>query len=924
MYRTLAVLVVLLFAPGARAAAPPARIDYLRDIKPLLRERCYACHGSLQQKAGLRLDTVALMKKGGDTGEAIVSGQIEGSALLARVAGARGSRRMPPEGPPLSAAEILLLRAWVKQGAIGPTGEQPEPDPRSHWAFCKPVRPAVPSGARAHPIDRFLAQRWKQQGLIPAPAADRSTLARRLYLDLTGLPPTRQELADYLADPSPFAYEKLVDRLLASPAYGERWGRHWMDVWRYSDWYGRRSVPDVLNSYAMIWRWRDWIVRSLNEDRPYDRMIQEMLAADELCPTERENLPATGFLVRNFFRWNYNQWMRDNVEHTGKAFLGLTFQCAQCHDHKYDPITQKEYFRFRAFFEPLEIRHERVPGEADPGVFPKYSYTASYKPITSGMVRVFDEKPDAQTFMYARGDERNRIPGKAPVKPGGPAFLGGDKLTITPVTLPPEVVHPGLLGFVQEDEIQARVLQVRSKQTALAAARRLREVLTARLGDYKAGKASGREAPLAVREAYANLEPRLRSARAAEAVLTAELTAAEAEVLAIRARIVADNARHGKSPGDKDALAHAAARAEKVYALEAARARLVGQEQNRIVFKTDGPAAKVAPTEKLLPGLRQAVDTARAAVDKAGAVYTSLGPTYPARSSGRRLALARWITDSQNPLTARVAVNHVWGWHFGQPLVDSTANFGRQGTRPTHPELLDWLACELVSDGWRFKRLHRLIVTSDAYRLASTHPDGASNRKIDPDNRLLWHYPARRLEAEVIRDSLLHSAGELDRAIGGQEIAQDQGLEVQRRSLYFAHHGETRMAFLDLFDASNPCDCYRRTSSVRPQQALALANSELTARMARRLGGKLMADFPTEERFIQAAFEQVLARKATAPEQTAATNFLARQVRLFRAKPLPAVASAVAGDAPSSDPDRRARENLVHALFNHTDFVTLR
>jgi hypothetical protein len=923
MNRALAVCLFLVCARGAPAVAPPARVDYLRDVKPLLRERCYACHGALQQRAGLRLDTAALLRQGGDNGAVVVPGRPSESPLLERVALARGGRRMPPDGPPLTAAEVAALSSWIHRGAKGPPGERPEPDPREHWSFRKLVRPAAPAGAHRHPIDRFLAKRWKEQGLAPTPAANRATLARRLYVDLTGLPPTRGELHDFLADDSPLAYERLVDQLLASPAYGERWGRHWMDVWRYSDWYGRRSVPDVLNSYGMIWRWRDWIVRSLNEDKPYDRMVQEMLAADELCPTDQDNLPATGFLVRNFFRWNYNQWMRDNVEHTGKAFLALTFNCCQCHDHKYDPITQKEYFRFRAFFEPLEIRHDRVPGEPDPGVYPKYSYGVAYKPITSGMVRVFDEKPEAPTYMYARGDERNRIPGKPPVKPGAPAFLGG-RLAISPVSLPPEASHPGLQRFVQEEEEQPRLRQLKSKTAALQTAHRRRQELEARVVELAKAMSPGRTAPLAVREAHASLQPKLRLARAAEAVLTAELAADEADWRALRARIIADEARAGRTSENKDALARAAARAEKLAALEAVRVRLVQQEQNLIIYQADGPAARVAPTRNLVVQLRKSVAAARAAVDKAGDAYTPLGPSYPSRSSGRRLALAKWITSPDNPLTARVAVNHVWSWHFGRPLVESTANFGRQGSRPTHPELLDWLACELLADGWRFKRLHRLIVTSEAYRMASTHHGDAANRARDPDNRLLWRYPPRRLEAEVVRDGLLHAAGELDRTMGGHEIAQGQGLTAQRRSLYFAHHGESRMDFLDLFDAANPCDCYRRSSSVRPQQALALANSELTLRLARRLAGKLLADFPAAKPFITAAFEQVLGRPASPAEQAAAAAFLSRQERLFRLNPPPPVAAAVAGDAPSTDPVRRARENLVHTLFNHTDFVTLR
>ncbi|MFO0927594.1 MAG: DUF1549 domain-containing protein [Gemmataceae bacterium] len=781
MHRTVAVLLPLLLTGPVDAAAPPVRVDYLRDIQSVLRERCFACHGSLAQKGGLRLDTAALVRQGGDSGPAVVPGDAETSHLLDRVTHAVRSRRMPPEGEPLTAAQVAALRAWVRGGATGPADERPEPNPLDHWAFRPPVRPPVPPGASSHPIDRFLAARWSDRQLQPAPPADRTTLVRRVTLDLIGLPPTREQLRAALADRRADWYERLVDRLLASPQYGERWGRHWMDVWRYSDWYGRRSVPDVLNSYGMIWRWRDWIVRSLNDDRPYDRMVQLMLAADELTPTDRDDLVATGFLVRNFFRWNYNAWMRDNIEHTGKAFLGLTLQCAQCHDHKYDPITQVDYFRFRAFFEPLEIRHDRVPGEPDPGVYPKYSYGAAYKPITSGLVRVMDERLDAPTFMYSRGDERDRMPGKAPVKPAAPAAFGGERLTIRPVELPPTSHAPGLLAFVQAEEEAARRKVVDAKRAALAPARQVRNGLE--------------QQPPEVVDAT-----KLRQARAAEAVATAELAAAEAEWYAVRARSAADRARHGQVPGSKgDAEARTAARAERVAAWLAAEAKLTVQVQHMNALTLTGPPAELAKAEKQHADLRKAAETARAAIAAAGTAYTPLGPSYPTRSTGRRSALAGWVTGRSNPLFARVAVNHLWNWHFGGPLVESTANFGRQGARPTHPELLDWLACEFVDGGYRLKPLHRRIVTAAAYRMASAHPGGAVNRQLDPDNRLLWHFPVRRLEAEAVRDSLLHAAGALDDRIGGPEIAQDLGLTVPRRSLYFAHHGETRMAFLDLF-----------------------------------------------------------------------------------------------------------------------------
>ena len=353
------------------------------------------------------------------------------------------AERMPPEGCRADRRAGRAAASLDRSGGKVAGGQAPETDPRRHWAFLPTSGPGVPVGGDAGwvrgPIDAFLDHELQRRGLVPLPAAEPQVLLRRLYLDLIGLPPDPRQLHEFLADPSEAAYEQVVDRLLASPQYGERWARHWMDVWRYSDWYGRRAVPDVLNSYAQIWRWRDWIVRSLNEDKGYDRMVREMLAADEIAPTDDANLAATGFLVRNFYRWNYNSWMKDNVEHTGKAFLGLTFNCAHCHDHKYDPITHAGLLRASA---PSSSRWScgttACPASRTRGRIPKYEYGKAYKPITSGMVRVFDEKLDAQTFFYTGGESRNIVPGRPPVPPGVPDFLGGRSFRVEPIELPLE------------------------------------------------------------------------------------------------------------------------------------------------------------------------------------------------------------------------------------------------------------------------------------------------------------------------------------------------------------------------------------------------------------------------------------------------------------------------------------------------------
>ncbi|MGV3723347.1 MAG: DUF1549 domain-containing protein, partial [Actinomycetota bacterium] len=612
--RVIWLAVAAVAVPGAAAGV---RVDYGRQVKPVLQARCFSCHGALKQEAGLRLDTGHFIRKGGRLGKIVIPGRAEQSRLLLRVLAANPAQRMPPEGEALKPEEAVALKEWIAQGAVTPAAEAPETDPRRHWAFQPVARPAAPKVKAnprfpiRNPIDAFVAAEAGKRGLTLATPAAPETLLRRVYVDLTGVPPTRAELQAFRADRSPNAYEKVVDGLLASPAYGERWGRHWMDVWRYSDWYGRRKESDVRNSYGQMWRWRDWIVRSLNADKPYDQMVVELLAADEADPENDEAITATGFLVRNWYSLNYNQWMRDNVEHTGKAFLGLTLNCAHCHDHKYDPITQQEYFKFRAFFEPLELRHDRWPGDPDPGPFKKYVYGGSTAALKSGMIRVFDEKPDAKTFLYRKGDERERFPGEPTVEPGAPAIAGGQRLKVEPVALPGTAYYPGLKEFIQQEETE-----------------RARAALTA--------------------------------AQSAKPVVVTRVAAAQAELDAVLARIAADNARFGRTQGDSEVLSRAAAKAERLAKLRAAEHQLSGAEQAlaaaRAKAAADTAAAvhtAVKQAEAKAAEAATAVNQARQAAAADSAQYTPLSSVYPKQSSGRRLALARWIASGENPLTAR-------------------------------------------------------------------------------------------------------------------------------------------------------------------------------------------------------------------------------------------------------------------------------
>jgi hypothetical protein len=618
-------------------------------------------------------------------------------------------------------------------------------------------------------------------------------------------------------------------------------------------------------------------------------MILEMLAGDELVPDDPDALRATGFLARNWYRFNRHYWLDQTIEHTAKAFLGLTMNCAKCHDHKYDPIPQLSYYQMRAIFEPHDIRTDPVPGELDP--------------TKDGLPRAYDAVPAAPTYLLARGDERKPLKDRT-ISPGLPAVLGGE-LEIRPVPLPLSAYYPNLQEHVLAQLRQRARAEIDSCQKAVDKAR------------ADSASASSTAAEGAVRLA----ELRHRSAESAAA--------------ALEARIAADLARHATPPDPRaDELARAAAKAERQLAVHQAEAA-VFQAELALAQQADRSAeAKgkeaLARLEKELAAARKKLADAQAALARPEPRYTPLGKDYPRTSTGRRLALARWIANRQNPLTARVAVNHVWLRHFGAPLVDEVFDFGLRCPPPRHQALLDWLAVEFMERGWSLKHLHRLIVTSRAYRLASSDRDAAANRARDPDNHYLWRMNSRRLEAELVRDSVLHVAGNLDTTRGGPDLDHNLGLNSRRRSLYFRHAYEKKMVFLELFDVASENECYRRSTSIVPQQALALANSTLSLEqsrlLARRLAVQTAAAAEPELAFVEVAFVRVLGRPPTADERELCRTFLAEQsARLAE----PATLTATGGNhasqvPPAPDPRLRARENLVHVLMNHNDFVTIR
>lgn len=849
-------------------------VDYLEVIRPILHERCIACHGALKKEAGLRLDTAEKAFMGGDSGPAVIRQDVVASLLLQRVSSQDNEQRMPPEGEPLTEAQIDALRNWIQEGALYPSDEPSEPDPSEHWAFDPPVASRPPGSdaryANDHPIDAWLAWSRQRRGLEHQLPASKALWLRRVSIDLVGLPPSRNEIEEFEADDRIDAKERVVDRLLQSPQHGERWGRHWMDIWRYSDWWGLGE--EVRNSQKHMWHWRDWIVESLNQDKGYDQMVREMLAADELYPDDLDRLRGTGFLARQYFKFNRTSWLDETVEHTAKAMLGLTFNCAKCHDHKYDPISHDDYYRFRAIFEPYQLRMDLLPGETDLS--------------RDGLPRPFDCNLEVATYVHRRGDDRN--PDTARVMlPAVPAFLGGSPFVIEPIDLPLQAYVPGVRAHVRDAWIQAAQARLKAAETVLTS--------------------------------LTDSDPKFVLAQL-------DVNRARAELDSIPVRYQADLLKHTQ-PDDPDtatAIAQAAAQDCRVELAEAE------WHHASAVTAVDGATeSNIEELKKKLAEAEQRLAKAREQVDAPGNRYRSLqgaaktaesnveseesrNKPYPSVSTGRRSALVHWMTDRSNPLLARVAVNHVWARHFGQPLVATVFDFGRKGTPSEHRELLDTLAVEFMDSGWSFKQLHRRMVLSKAYGMSSsTRGISEHTRASDPENRFYWRMQTGRMESQVVRDSLLKLSGELDGRIGGPTVASlDE--RSRRRSLYFFQSHNEHQKFLSMFDDANVLDCYRRARSIVPQQALALENSPLIQQSVDRIVAALVegrSDLSDSD-FARNAFESILGTPVKPEELRVGLEAMTRW--------------RTAADERGAPADQHARTGLVRSLLNHNDFITIR
>ncbi len=829
----------------------PSKIDFSRDVQPVFEARCQGCHGAQQQMAGLRLDSGDAILRGASDGAVIQPGKSAASKLIQRVSSRQKGFAMPPVGEPLSPEQIATLRAWIDQGAHVPAAAAAPvaANPKStHWAF-QPVAHPVPPEVRnrtwvRNPVDRFIEARLEREGFTPSPEADRITLIRRLNLDLTGLPPTMAETADFVNDNRPDAYERLVDRLLDSPHFGEKWARYWLDLARYGDSDGYERDPTRPHA----WRYRQWVIEALNRDMPYDEFTVEQLAGDLLPGNDVEVKVATGFQRNTFTNREAGvdraedrfEQLVNRTNTVGTVWLGLTVGCAQCHNHKFDPISQREYYQMMAFWTPVEEKDIDAPLPGEIG--PYLRALPAYRRKREELLKQYNI-PE----MAAAWEDKLR---QAHLHPGNDVewdyalteFRAG---------------WDGWLKVLNSD--------------AAHRDRRLQDAFidffvingqTPDLDKDKAAKAKVKE----VREKLEALEATLPPF--AQAPTMAEMS----------------------NPPE----AHIAVAGD---------------------FRT--PGAKVDPgTLAVLPALRM----------------DGVPP---------RLALARWIASRDNPLTARVAVNRFWQELFGRGIVRTSEDFGAQGEKPSHPELLDWLAGDFMDHGWSTKAVLREIVTSATYRQSSVMRKELAAK--DPDNVLVARQSRVRLSAEQVRDAALSASGLLNPAIGGPSVYPPQpagvseltyggdlkwkaseGADRYRRGLYIHFQRTSPYPELVNFDAPDSrLACTRRRRSNTPLQALNLLNDAAFFEAAQALAARTLREAPDDlQGRLSWAFELVLSRKPNAHELGDLSNYFTEQKALFEKDEKSAALTAPYVPDGMGQMDMAAWVGVSRVLMNLDEFIT--
>jgi hypothetical protein len=793
-------------------------LDFFESrVRPILAERCTSCHGAKAEKlkGGLLLDTREGLLKGGISGPAIVPGDPERSLLVRAVRRVNEDLSMPPKKA-LAAEEVAILEDWVRRGAPAPRSAEPAPDrSKPHWAFQPVKDPAVPPGVAASPVDRFIQAKLAERGLQPAPPADRRTLIRRATFDLHGLPPTPEEVAAFEADPSPDAFARVVDRLLASPRYGERWGRHWLDVARYAD---TKGYAFEERRFAYAWAYRDWVIRALNEDMPYDRFLLLQIAGEQVADDPRDRA-AMGFLTigRKFLN-NLPDIVDDRLDVLFRGAQGLSIGCARCHDHKYDPIPTQDYYSLYGVMassrEPEELPLAGPPPES--AGFRAYEKERR------------EREEEARRFLRTRGDE----------------LLASLK---TPAELAKYLRAAYEMRGLHENDVKPEGKKRKLNPSVLARWWwHLREAATRPDPLLSPWHALVVDAPL---PEHAHPEF-ARAGRPPE-----ELAEFYADVLANRVaepereelfrRVLFDPARWLKNlfyPDGGPVERPPEHPAEPLFE-DADRKKLgeLRKKAKELEFTHAGAPARAMVLDDLPEPVTPRVlirgnkATPGDEVPRRFLAVLSGPDRKPFAQGSGRLELARAIASRDNPLTARVMVNRVWGWHFGHGLVRTPSDFGTRCEPPSHPELLDWLASRFAEDGWSIKSLHRRIILSAAYQQASEADPATA--KADPENILLGRMNPRRLEFEALRDSMLAVAGRLDLSMGGRgsDLAS-----TRRRTVYGYVNREKLPGAFRTFDVASPdTHAPQRSVTTVPQQALYLMNSPFALEQARALAARL-------------------------------------------------------------------------------------
>ena len=930
-------------AAEEKVAIPPAvsrPVDFARDVQPILRVKCFRCHGPDKQKGSLRLDVRADAVRGGDNfAPAIVSGRSADSPLIRIVAGVEEDLVMPPEGARLTNEQVGILRAWIDQGAKWSDDPASNADARkNHWSFQPVARPTVPQTSNLksqirNPIDNFVLARLKLSDLDPNIEADRRTLIRRVSFDLTGLPPLPEEVEQFVADADPQAYEKLVDRLLSSPRYGERWARHWLDVVRFAESDGFETNRPRLNA----WPYRDYVIRSFNDDKPYDQFVREQIAGDSMGADE-----ATAFLVAGpvdrvkspdpvLTAQQRADELHDMVSTTGSTFLGLTVGCARCHAHKFDPVSQVDYYAMTAVFAGVQHGERPVRPVGQEGRLQTAAeLRRELQPVEIAL----------EQFEPLAHPDRSKAPGAPPLRM--PVTRGKNIDRFPPVEA--AYVRFTILETSQSepclDELEAFTAGEMPRNVALASAgakatasstlpgyeiHKLEHIHDGRHGNSRSwiSNEPGRgwvqlefNEPQRIdrvvwsrdRDDVPRFDDRVATKYRIEVSRDGQvwqLVASSDDRLPYKTK-VPDGITYSVEGASPEVVNRLPALLQKRRDLQD---RIAQVATIPVVYA--GQFVPPAPTHRLHRGdpLQKREPIAPGGLSEFG---TRFNLPSDATDEQRRLALANWITDPQHPLTARVLVNRLWHHHFGQGIVSTPSDFGINGAKPSHPELLDWLASEFVARAWSVKAMQRLIVTSATYRQSSgiadlhlpisdlkdgqtqeSHRKSAiSNRQsIDSSNRLLWRYPARRLEAEPLRDAILAVSGNLNLTMGGPGFdlfepnenyvkvytpRQVFGPDEWRRMVY---QSKPRMQLDSVFGAFDCPDAGqispRRNVSTTPLQALNLLNSRFIVQQFGIFAERLQreaGDDPVKQ--IQRAFEVAFGRPATTEEASSALDLV--------------------------------------------------